>query len=44
MMLFRPQGLLGTAELCFFKIPDYFKAIGRWFKNLFSKSAKKEAK
>lgn len=44
MMLFRPQGLLGTAELCFFKIPDYFKAIGRYFKNLFSKSAKKEAK
>lgn len=41
MMLFRPQGLLGTAELCFFKIPDYFKAIGRWFKSL--KKGNKEA-
>ena len=40
MMLFRPQGLLGTAELCFFKIPDYFKAIGRWFKKIFSKKSK----
>jgi branched-chain amino acid transport system permease protein len=40
MMLFRPQGLFGTAELCFFKIPDYFKAIGRWFKKLFKKEAK----
>jgi len=40
MMLFRPQGLLGTAELCFFKVPDYFKAIGKWFKKLFSKKSK----
>lgn len=40
MMLFRPQGLLGTAELCFFKIPVYFKAIGRWFKKIFSKKTK----
>ena len=39
MMLFRPQGLLGTAELCFFKIPDYFKVIGRWFKS-FKKHSK----
>ena len=38
MMLFRPQGLLGTAELCFFKIPDYFKALGRWFKSIGKKS------
>ena len=38
MMLFRPQGLLGTAELCFFKIPDYFKALGRWFKTIGKKS------
>jgi branched-chain amino acid transport system permease protein len=44
MMLFRPQGLLGNNELSFFKIPDYFKAIGRWCKNLFSKkeNSKKE--
>lgn len=40
MMLFRPQGLLGNAELCFFKIPDYFKAIARWFKKIFSKKSK----
>ena len=39
MMLFRPQGLLVTAELCFFKIPDYFKVIGRWFKS-FKKHSK----
>lgn len=38
MMLFRPQGLLGTAELCFFKIPDYFKVLGRWFKSIGKKS------
>lgn len=38
MMLFRPQGLLGTAELCFFKIPDYFKDLGRWFKSIGKKS------
>jgi len=45
MMLFRPQGLLGTKELCFFKIPDYFKAMGRGIKNIFTKKDKaKEAK
>ncbi len=37
MMLFRPQGLLGSNELCFFKIPDYFKSIGKWFKSLIKK-------
>lgn len=37
MMLFRPQGLLGTKELCFFKIPEYFKAIGRFFKKIGNK-------
>lgn len=40
MMLFRPQGLLGTAELSFFKIPGYFKALGNWFKKIFSKKTK----
>ena len=40
MMLFRPQGLLGTAELSFFKIPGYFKALGNWFKKIFSKKIK----
>lgn len=41
MMLFRPQGLLGTSELCFFKIPDYFKSIGRWFSKKFGKKSEK---
>lgn len=41
MMLFRPQGLLGTSELCFFKIPDYFKSIGRWFSKKFCKKSEK---
>ena len=41
MMLFRPQGLLGTNELCFFKIPDYFKSIGRWFSKKFGKKSEK---
>ena len=41
MMLFRPQGLLGTNELCFFKIPDYFKSIGRWFSKKFDKKSEK---
>lgn len=41
MMLFRPQGLLGTSELCFFKIPDYFKSIGRWFSKKFGKKPEK---
>ena len=41
MMLFRPQGLLGTNELCFFKIPDYFKSIGRWFSKKFCKKSEK---
>lgn len=43
MMLFRPQGLLGTKELCFFKIPEYFKAIGRWFKKIFTKKSEENA-
>ena len=43
MMLFRPQGLLGTAELCFFKIPDYCRAVGRWFRKLFRKNGKEAA-
>lgn len=43
MMLFRPQGLLGTAELCFFKIPDYCRAVGRWFRKLFKKNGKEAA-
>lgn len=43
MMLFRPQGLLGTAELCFFKIPDYCKAVGRWCRKLFKKNGKEAA-
>ena len=42
MMLFRPQGLLGTNELCFFKIPDYFKVIGNWFKKVFGKKSDKK--
>lgn len=41
MMLFRPQGLLGTSELCFFKIPDYLKSIGRWFSKKFGKKSEK---
>lgn len=41
MMLFRPQGLLGTSELCFFKIPNYFKSIGRWFSKKFCKKSEK---
>lgn len=43
MMLFRPQGLLGTNELCFFKIPSYFRSIKAWFKK-FAKKAKKNTK
>lgn len=43
MMLFRPQGLLGTKELSFFKFPDYFKAIGRWFKKIFTKKSEENA-
>lgn len=41
VMLFRPQGLLGTKEMSFIKIFDWIKAGG--LKNLFSKKNKKEA-
>lgn len=41
MMLFRPQGLFGTNELCFFKIPDYFKTFGRKIKKILGKKSKK---
>lgn len=43
MMLFRPQGLLGTNELCFFKIPDYFKVIGKKVSSIFKKINKKNS-
>ena len=46
VMLFRPQGLLGTKELSFIKAwdnaPSFFKKVGMFFKNLGKKNKKEE--